>query len=728
MAESVITTTVSPLDYFAGDIQKPRLGFRYRLGLAVVCVGMIVLPAIYLALVLVIAAGVVWYAVAGFTQLAAPALAFAKVALYCGPILVGLVVVLFLLKPVFARTVSDTQSLSLGHEEQPELFQFLGKLCQLVNAPPPSRVDVNCDVNVSASFRGGLRSLWGNDLVLTIGLPLVAGMTARQFAGVIAHELGHFAQDGAMRSGYLIETVNRWFYQVVYERDEWDVWLSETSERGGGLLMVVALFARLGVWVSRKVLFVLMFVGVALSRYLSRQMEFDADSYAAKVAGSAVVGEMLHQLSLLYVARRAANENLGQLWSQRKLVDDLSALVLSERERFPAEFEARAREWSLKRESLWYSTHPSHAQRIAAALRLAEPGVFILDQPASCLFRSFSALSKEATRHHYEKLHGLLLRDNNYKPTDEAVAERTAGVANREVLAEFAPGAGSIWWPVTIDPGYLGAPADASQTRCALESVVQQIGESKNVVTESVKGLIEAENRLIQLLSAKCLVEAGVAFTAADFGLSDTDLGEIDRAILMKREELIALESELARYSERYGTRFMAAAQLLYDPGLAAQIPEVVGKRTEALRLVSVLSKLQRVSDSLREVARRVVQLQAVYDRGNNSTDGDRVNRATQPALRELGRRTSAIRTELLGVIYPFEHANGKIALNDFCRPEEIGGNDDHQNVLVAVAWLQRLPSIYTQALSRLAGLLADVERAVGIESVVEADSLSTEG
>ena len=176
------------------------------------------------------------------------------------------------------------------------------------------------------------------------------------------------------------------------------------------------------------------------------------------------------------------------------------------------------------------------------------------------------------------------------------------------------------------------------------------------------------------------------------------------------------------------GTRFMAAAQLLYDPGLEEKIPNVVAKREEALRLVTVLAKLQRVAGSLREVGRRVVQLQAVFRRVNDSVDGARVDRATRPVFRDLGRRTSAIRTELLGVIYPFEHAVGKITLIDFCRPEEMGGSEDHQNYLAALAWLQRLPSVYSQGLSRLAGILAEVERAAGIENEVAADSSVTEG
>ena len=58
------------------------------------------------------------------------------------------------------------------------------------------------------------------DLVLTIGLPLVAGLSIREFGGVLAHEFGHFAQGGGMRLTALVRFVNGWFARVVYERDE----------------------------------------------------------------------------------------------------------------------------------------------------------------------------------------------------------------------------------------------------------------------------------------------------------------------------------------------------------------------------------------------------------------------------------------------------------------------------------------------------------------------------
>ena len=80
---------------------------------------------------------------------------------------------------------------------------------------------MDCLVNASAGF-GRDAGLFGQNLVLTIGLPLVAGLTARQFAGVLAHEFGHFSQGAGMRLSYVVRSVNAWFARVVFERDGWD--------------------------------------------------------------------------------------------------------------------------------------------------------------------------------------------------------------------------------------------------------------------------------------------------------------------------------------------------------------------------------------------------------------------------------------------------------------------------------------------------------------------------
>src|SRR6185369_1001304 len=140
-------------------------------------------------------------------------------------------------------------------------------------------------------------------LVLTIGLPLVAGLDTRQLAGVLAHEFGHFTQGFGMRLTYIIRTINAWFARVAYERDAWDVWLEQcAAEADDWRVAIVVNLARLAVWFSRLLLKLLLLIGHGIGCFMLRQMEYDADSYEIKLAGSETfesASKRMYVLSLL---------------------------------------------------------------------------------------------------------------------------------------------------------------------------------------------------------------------------------------------------------------------------------------------------------------------------------------------------------------------------------------------------------------------------------------------
>ena len=173
---------------------------------------------------------------------------------------------------------------------------------------------MDLQANASAAFRRGAWSLFRRDLVLTVGLPLAAGLDSRQLAGVIAHELGHFAQRGGMGVTYLIRSINNWFARVVYERGRFDSELETHAEGGYYLKRLIAQIARFFIWLSRKVLWMLMQAGAALSASLSRQMEFDADRYSARVVGARVTAATLSEIPRLDAAAQAAWAEVNWHW------------------------------------------------------------------------------------------------------------------------------------------------------------------------------------------------------------------------------------------------------------------------------------------------------------------------------------------------------------------------------------------------------------------------------
>ena len=139
-------------------------------------------------------------------------------------------------------------------EEEPELFRLIYAVCDTVQAPRPAPGAGRFQVNAFAGFRRGLPDLLRRRLTLSIGLPLVAGLSVRQFGGVLAHEFGHFSQGAAMRLTFIVRSVNAWFARVVYERDAWDDRLRSSAQRSDFRFGIILHLARAMVWVTRRIL------------------------------------------------------------------------------------------------------------------------------------------------------------------------------------------------------------------------------------------------------------------------------------------------------------------------------------------------------------------------------------------------------------------------------------------------------------------------------------------
>jgi len=186
-------------DFLPQRISPIPTSAAYRLGLLAVATSLVLLQAIYLAMV-ALAGYLTWtYIVhlpAIFAQTRVNALTLVLVAT---PVVVGATVTFFLLKPLLAKAPALTEIPQLRPEDEPILFAFVERICQQLGAPVPARIDIDLRVNAAASLRRGWRSLFSNDLVLTLGLPLAVGMDVCQFGSVIAHEFGHFSQHVGMK-------------------------------------------------------------------------------------------------------------------------------------------------------------------------------------------------------------------------------------------------------------------------------------------------------------------------------------------------------------------------------------------------------------------------------------------------------------------------------------------------------------------------------------------------
>ena len=692
----------SALDARVRPVARPP---GYRLAALGVALGMVLLPLVYVALVAGLAALVLGYAVVGLGVFQA-GFGMATALMYLGPLVIGGMVVLFLVKPLFAPARKKSEPVSLSADAEPVLFAFVDRLAEAVGAPRPSRVDVDTRANASAGFRRGVWSMAGSDLVLTIGLPLAGDLTVRQLAGVLAHEFGHFTQGAGMRLTYLVESVSRWFERVVYERDALDVKLEDAAAGAGGWAGLVLVLGLKGVALGRWVLRGLMVVGRRLSRGLLRQMEFDADRYEVRVAGAQAFRQTSDRLALLGAAEGAAYDDLAIRIRDRRLPDDLPALVEATRAEIPdaAANEMLAQIHAARTGPL--DTHPAVAERVAAAEREGGDGLALPDVPARTLFADFDALCRRATAAFY----------------DEVLAERAtmALVSTRETLAERAAETAafaalnrmfqSVSVLPRVGPDLLDEPTPEVGLSAVRRRTVALAGPARALaarVSEAGQGRMQAEQ-------GRALAQATVQYTAADFGLDRVNADHARERAAEHGRAQDAARAELAPFHAAQRDRLAAA---LGSAAALAEPPVALGEaRGWLVALEALDAEHGDVDDVQVAVAQASLLVKVAFA---NRQDEHLVGRAIESAgaVREA---LKVLRARLREVAYPFQHGTERVTLGDYVVPLLPGRDQVGAAVHAGLDAGERLREVRSRCWAGLAQVVEHVEAAHGLAPLPE--------
>ena len=205
---------------------------QYKRALVLLTAAMIVSYSAFALLVVFLLWLVVWHVYSVFVSWQ-----YGPYFLFHGPMaIVGGVIVFFILKPFFLKgKAAEGAEIVLTREREPLVVEFVEALCARLGSPAPARIEVDCTANASAGFHRGFLGLIGGKFVLRVGLPLVAGLTLEQFAGVLAHELGHFSQRTGMRGSFLIRWLNGLFTRIVFQRDKLDQRLARLRYANNGM-------------------------------------------------------------------------------------------------------------------------------------------------------------------------------------------------------------------------------------------------------------------------------------------------------------------------------------------------------------------------------------------------------------------------------------------------------------------------------------------------------------
>ena len=718
--------------FSADRIEPVRTSVGYRLAVLAVSLLMILLPILYLALIAAVAYGVWYHAVHhtgiigaggnGGSRANGKVLVFSLM-LYLTPILAGAILVLFMLKPLFARAMPRPGRRSLDPNDEPLLFDFVARLCGAVGSPKPKRIDIDNQVNASASFRSGLRSFLGNDLVLTIGMPLAAGLNMRQFGGVLAHEFGHFAQGAGMRLTYVIRSINFWFHRVVNERDQWDDklqhWCSTLDFRVGWMLYV----ARFCVWLTRRLLWCLMMTGHFFSGVLMRQMEFDADRHEARFAGSDAFASTARQLHILNLAENGAMSDLGDFHREGRLGDNLPKLILLNIDQMPAELKTKVDLIISESRTGLFDTHPADSARIQSADREKADGIFRLELPAGYLFRDFDQTAKDVTWDFYHEIFGDELKKSDIHPVEDLVERQKTKQRTFSALTRFFR-----CFPIFYKP--MPNPEEAAKPVADTKAVEKRLRDARALALDHAEDFISAKEkyedayrRLFDTAVAEDLLNTGLPIGRTDFkdDLSTKKVMLEARAKAETRME--KLQERLAPFEAATAARLYSGLRLANTANFASQLEKDGYSREATQRLVSLFQLLNKRMPQIGTLVETKAGLEHFSGMMEQHAEkNDKVLPRFKALVESLHDQIADFQTAFDAHPYPFDHAREGITSGAYLVEKLPEAEDPGSVHAAAEALMDRRLELHIRVLARLCQIAEAVETQLGFEPLTDPD------
>lgn len=716
----VVKKTISPaaaevLRALTGVIEPVKTPPAYRLGLILVAPLMVLLPVLYAGLAVLIGYGTYLYAwiVVPYAMTRSHGGGYGTLILLA-PLGAGIAAIAFMLKPLIPKRSLEQPHL-LTREAEPVFFEFVHRVAKAVGAPQPRQIKVTLEVNASAGFRRGIRSFFGHDLVLTVGLPLLAGLNTRQLAGVLAHEFGHFTQGTGLRFWYIIQSINIWFARQVYEKDSWDATIDRMGEAKSLPLKFTAALAKALVWATRKVLWVFMQAGLVVSSFLARQQEYDADRYQARMTGSGQYANTSKRMAMLSVAEGAAHQDLSDSWKSGHLCDDLAQLVLHNAAQIPHDVVGRIEKDLAEHKAHLFDTHPCHGDRVRNVADEPPDGLFRVEHPAAILFTDLAKISREVTFRHYQSILGDSVSEKNLVSFDKTKAQQEDTTEDFKALRRYWQGALTLRHLAAPDNTLLVAADDPAEPLAQLSASHTRLEGMIPAVRAAITRHAKAEDFFIESKQAQAAVDAGLNLDASeDSGI--TDRKSLTRVAAESQEGLKALGEAVRPFLAEECVRLTLGLRLLVSPGPAAGLKNLEQLRDEAAAIVPAVQALASHCEPLLALRQEFLILAALA-------------RALQPnekrttLISSIRMRMGLVRgclmklqEPLASLAYPLAHADGTITIGQYAfAPLPLDEANLGNLMEVADGTLDRLYRLYFLGMARLAATAEQVEAAAGL-------------
>ncbi|MGL4943262.1 MAG: M48 family metallopeptidase [Thermoguttaceae bacterium] len=689
----------------AGPPLEPvRVSARYRLALALVGVFVLLLPLVYFGLL-----GGLGYleyrCILSIINRPTPPLTEQQRAELGYGIVAALVLgvtLIVLIRPLLFGWGKDTRR-RVTREEEPLLFEFVDNVCRVVGAPTPSRIFIDCEVNAAAATTSGF---WGaltggKKCDLLIGLPLVAGLSTVSFAGVLAHEFGHFTQVGMRRIQYVVRTVIAWFAHIYYYRDGLDRTLHSGVTIGIPWTMLPCLCVVAVVWLIRRVLWCFMTAGHFAAGFMSRQAEFDADTFSTRLVGSETTAATLERLNWLQFADQKTKGDILYMLNEDRLPDNYPILIAANLD-FAKQLYPDAVANAIRDSKTHFTdTHPCDRDRIAIIKTANTAGVFnadsftrwqtpdgstynvvntstkdesLIKRPATWLFRDFVALSRDATLAFYRDVQNWTFQDDNLRDIGDVVAQMQRETRGWMAFKQFFQDAycSQIILPMACDGDSNNVDNNVGDAWTRLVQARIRQSDTRTAWKTAYDALPAASEQIAKTTACRTLLLNRKRITRKMFGgMTFKKVSDAEEAVRAANAAWDALMDAMRPRDVAVCDRLRAIASLLTSGELDDALDDAQQLAERFSTLLDVLTKLATMREGWMGSKHINQTLQVIFTASQPATQAQASLFFTHfkdefAALRHLLRTCH----EACGVTpYPFDHNDSDITLAAFIAP-----------------------------------------------------------
>lgn len=555
-----------------------------------------------------------------------------------------------MVRPLLPDQRRHFAAMQVTRNTQPSLFGLIETLCHHLRVPMPAEVWLDCTDSTRVCLQDGLKGIFGKGFILSLGMPVVAVLGARELAARLAAELGQGAGGIGAALTHTVREMNAWFYRALYRRDPWEQALEcRLDDEQSGVFRLLRQVGGGFIWTSQRPFWLMMTVARWISFLAMHMIESRAEKAGVCLIGADGFDVLRQKERHLARAMKLARKSLDAGLSHARLPENFTLLV--------------ARLFAKELESAPPLVSRAKASGNPPAARLIDQ--IPADAEAAALVRQFVDLARQISYFYYQNDLGIAIHKVQMVAHDESLYQKRH---QHEALGVIRRYFGGLMHPERALCGLAvtGKSTDAGDLAQEVVRCRQWEKQYESQVRIALREWNLAWQRRRDFECAWVLTLAGYAVCRLHYGTQQSDPETYRREARAQKLIMDHLEDPLRLCESHLERRFTAALGMLWHSQLEILPDRLVEMRKQMPLWSHVYEALAGVLPEFRELLTTFYSFQTLGGKVAVSSDSGACASAMQAIVPGMMARARHIAKALDGACYPFNPDGVAVPLADY--------------------------------------------------------------